>query len=75
MRYALWSMLFSGQLPHTGNSSHLFWYLENSVLAQTLSCGRKITYHPLLIDFSQNLISMLDVGHDKLHVNVAQHPP
>ena len=68
----MWSMLLSGQVPHTSNSSHLFRNLEHPVLAQTLLYRKKITYHPLLIDFSQKLISMLDVGHDKLHFNVAQ---
>ena len=55
--------IFSGQEPHTSNSNHLFWNLEDSVVVQTLSCRRKITYRPLLIGFSHKLISMQDVQH------------
>ena len=62
----IWSMLPSGQVPHTSNTSHLFENLEGSVLVQTLSCRRKRTYHPLLIGFSHHLISMQNVGHNIL---------
>ena len=34
------AMLLSGQVPHTSNSSHLFWNLKDPVLVQTLSYGR-----------------------------------
>ena len=68
-------MLLSGRVPHTRNSRHLFWNQKDPALAQTLPYGRKITYHPLLIEFSKNLISVLDVRHDALHVNVVQQPP
>ena len=64
-------MLLSGQVPHTSNLSHLFWDLEDPALVQTLSYRRKITYHPLLLGFSHQLISMQDVGHDVLPLNVA----
>ena len=70
----IWSMFFSGQVPHRSNSSHLFWNLKDPVLVQTLSYRRKITYHLLLIGFFQLLISMQDVGH-MLHLHVAQQPP
>ena len=70
----IWSMLLSGQISHRGNSSHLFWNLKDSVLVQTLSYRRKITYHLLLIGFFQKLISMQDVGH-MLHLHVAQQLP
>ena len=46
----IWPMLLSWEVPHTSNSSHLFWKLEDPVLVQTLmvqilSYKRKITYH------------------------------
>ena len=31
------SMLLSGHVHHTSNSSHLFWNLEDPMLAQTMS--------------------------------------
>ena len=66
-----WSMLLSGQVPHTSNSIHLFWNIEDLALVETVSCRRKITYHLLLIGFCHQLISMQDVEHNMLHVNVA----
>ena len=70
----IWSMLLSGQVPHSSNSSHMFWNLEDLVLVQTVSYRRKITYHLLLIGFFHKLISMQDVGH-MLHLHVAQQLP
>ena len=47
-----------------------------TVLVEILSYMRKITYHLLLIVFSINkLISMQDVGHNMLHLHVAQQLP
>ena len=45
----LWSMLLSGQVSYTSNSSHLFWNLKGLVLVQTVSYRKKITYHRLCI--------------------------
>ena len=66
-------MLLSGhgQVPQANNSSHFSWDLEDPALVQTLSYRRKITYHPLLIGFSHQLISMQYVGHNMLHLNLA----
>ena len=58
--YGIWSLLLSGKVSHASNSNHLFSNLEGSVLVQTLSYRRKITYHSLLIGFSHELISMQD---------------
>ena len=66
---------FFGQVPHRSNSNHLFWNLEDSVLVQTLPCGKKITYHLLLIGFFHKLISVQDAGHNMLHLHVAQQLP
>ena len=44
-------MLLSRQVPHRSNSNHLFWTLEDSVLVQTLSYRRQITYHLLPLCF------------------------
>ena len=49
IRYlVIWSILISGQVLHTSNSSHLFQNLKDPVLLQILSYWRKITYHQLL---------------------------
>ena len=70
------SMLPYGQVPHRSNSQwHLFWNLKDSVLDQTLSYRRKITYHVLLLVFFHKLISMQDVWHNMLHLHVAQQLP
>ena len=67
------SMLPSEQVPHRGNSQcHLFRNLKDPVLVQTLSCRRKTTYHLLLIGFFHKLISKQDVGHNMLHLHIAQ---
>ena len=50
----IWSMLFSGQVLHRINSSHLFWNFKDSMLVQTLSYRMKITYQLLLIGFFLN---------------------
>ena len=42
---------------------------------QTLSYRKKRTYHPLLIVFSYKLISVQDLEHNVLHLNVAQQLP
>ena len=63
---------FGSSASYEQYASHLFFNLEDLVLAQTLSYRRKITYYSLLIDVSQNLISRQNVRHDTLHVNVAQ---
>ena len=63
---------FLGQVSHTNNSSHLFWNLEDPVLVQTLSNRRRTTCHLLLIGFSHQLIPLRDVGHNILHLNVAE---
>ena len=41
-------------------------------LCWTLSCRRKITYQLLLIGLFHKLISLQDVGHNMLHLHVAQ---
>ena len=69
------SVLLSGQVPHGSNSSHLFWNLEDLTVVQTLSYRRKITYHLLLKGFFHKLISMQNVGHNMLHLHVAQPLP
>ena len=66
----IWSMLLFGQVPHTNNSSHLFWNAKDSELVQALSYWRKIIYHQLLIGFFYKLISIQDIGY-MLHLNVA----
>ena len=71
----IWPMLLSGQVPHRSNSIHLFWNLKDPVLVQLVSYRRKITYHLLLIDFFHKLISMQDLGHNMLHLHVAQQLP
>ena len=68
-------MLLYGQVPHKSNSIHMFLNLEDPMLVQTRSYWKKRTYHPLLIGFSHKLISMQDVGHNMLHLNVAQQLP
>ena len=69
----IWSIPLR-QVPHMSNSSHLLWNLEDPVLVQTLSNRKKATY-PLLIVFSHQLISMRDVEHNMLHLNVAERHP
>ena len=59
----LWSMLLSGQVSYTSNSSHLFWNLKDLVLVQSVSYRKKITYHRLCIGFLHKLLSMHDDGH------------
>ena len=44
----IWSMIPSGQLPHTSNSSQWLWNLNDLVLVQTLSGGKQITSHCIL---------------------------
>ena len=67
----IWSLRLSGNASyHTSNSCHLFWNLEDPVLVQTLSYRRKITHHPLLIGFFHKLVSMHDVGHNVLHLQI-----
>lgn len=51
----------------------LVWNLEDPILAETFSSRRKIIYCPFFTDFSQKLLSMQDFGHNKLHLNAAQH--
>ena len=50
----------------------LFLNFEDSVLVQILSYRRKLTYQPLVIGFSHELISVQDVVHNMLHLNVAK---
>ena len=70
------SMLLSGQVPHRSNPQcHLFRNLKDPVLVQTLYFTRKITHHLLLIGFFHKLISVPDVGHNMLHLHVAQQLP
>ena len=72
----IWSMPLSRQVLHRSNSSHLFWNLdEDPVLVQTLSYRTKITQILLLIGFFHKLISVQDVGHNMLHLYVAQKLP
>ena len=68
----IWLMVLSGQVLHTSNSSLLFLNFEDSVLVQTLSYRRKLTYQPLLIGFFHELIPVQDVVHNMLHLNVAK---
>ena len=69
------SMFLSGQVPHRSNWIHLFWNIKDPVLVQTLSYRKKITYNVLLIGFFHKLISMQDVGHNMLHLHIAQQLP
>ena len=63
-------------MPHMSNSQcRLFWNLKDPVLVQTLSYRRKITYDLSLIGFFHRLIPMQDVGHNMLHLHVAQQLP
>ena len=68
------SMLLSRHNSHKSNSNQLFWNLE--VLVQTLSLGEKqlTTYYWLVFSINK-LISMQDVGHNMLHLYVAQQLP
>ena len=45
------------------------------ILVQTLSYRIRITYHQLLFGFFNKLISVEDVGHNMLHLHVAQQLP
>ena len=49
--------------------------LEYPVLVQPLSYRIKITYRELLIGFFHKLVSVQDVGHNMLHLHVAQQLP
>ena len=62
------SVLLSGQLPNTRNSSHLHWNLKDPVLLETLSYRIKITYHLLMIGFYHKLILMQDIGHNICYI-------
>lgn len=54
------SMLLSGQVPNTSNLNYLLWNIEDPALRSNTAL--KKDYHPSLIDFSQKLISIQDVG-------------
>ena len=74
----IWSMLLSGQVLHrliVAIQITCFWISRRPCLCLTLSCRRKITYMLLLIGLFHELISMQDVGHDMLHLHVAQELP
>ena len=78
-KYPIWtyeSMLLSRQVSHKSNSNHLFWNLEDSVPVQTLSLAEKqlTTYYWLVFSINK-LISMQDIGHNMLHLQVAQQLP
>ena len=45
------------------------------MLLEILCYRRKRTYHLLLVGFFYKLISVQDVGHNMLHLYVAQQPP
>ena len=59
------------------NSSQQFVLESPEDLACAKYCpvGKKITYQLLLIGFFHKLISMQDVGHNLLHLHVAQQLP
>lgn len=62
-----WSMLLSGQVPHTRKPYNLSYNLRNMMLAQTYlhrlhkDISNKKIFHPLLIDCYENLIAVQNV--------------